>query len=417
MAQLPQRLWYLLPPGGLLLDSPPRRSRPDVLRYLAPPSPESPGLLLPLELPQASTYGLRHFTGPCDGLRRLRREVVDLVIRAKAFPTIGPVVAVAAAPDGQLEPELVVVARRELGIDPDGGFFVRPAAGDALARGQFFLFRRGAGEPAWVLKFASVQGFSEQFDGDERGLRLAEACGATAAGHAPRLVGRFVLDGRHASVETALPGAHFGPRLVARGLDRLNRGALDQLVAWLGERDIRTARPAADGERDELRAAHGELAACLERVPVTIAHDDLGCWNVLVDRNGFGIVDWERATGAGVPLWDAWYLLVDAASLADQVPRGERERSVVELFAGRHELSPLLFDVTRRVVSALSLDPGVVGQLATLLWHQHAHSYAARDAALVATGFSADDRFRFPEPVEWYRDPSLGPGWSAWRAP
>ena len=413
---MPDSLWYLLPPGGRLLDSPPRRSQPGVLRYLAPPSVESPGLLLPVEHPEASTYALRRFNEPGDRLRRARRDLVRLLVRARVFPSVGPMVGVAAGPGGPLDPELVLAARRELGIEPDAGFFVRPAAGDALARGQFFLFRRGAEEPAWVLKFAGVPGFSEQFDGDERGLHLAEACRATADGHAPRLVGRFAVGGRHASVETALPGAHFGPRLVAHGLDGLNKGALERLAAWLAERDIRTARPAAPGERDELRAAHGELAACLERVPATIAHDDLGCWNVLVDEAGFGIVDWERATDAGVPLWDVWYLLVDAAALADGVPRSERERAVAEVFSGRHALSPLLFDVTRRVVSALGLDAAVVGQLATLLWHQHAHSYTARDAALVASGFAADDRFRFPEPVEWHRDPALGPGWDAWRA-
>ena len=65
-----------------------------------------------------------------------------------------------------------------------------PGPGDELRRGLFHVFPRGETEPDRVVKFVRVPGYSDPFDRDERGLRVAADAGGVVSAHARRGVDR-----------------------------------------------------------------------------------------------------------------------------------------------------------------------------------------------------------------------------------
>ena len=88
-------------------------------------------------------------------------------------------------------PFMVAAARAHLGLPADIRALLALGQGDALSRNVFHIFPPGSALPAWVLKFARVPGYSEPFEGDERGLGHCGARGRPVAARAPRLFGRF----------------------------------------------------------------------------------------------------------------------------------------------------------------------------------------------------------------------------------
>lgn len=81
-------------------------------------------------------------------------------------------------------------------------------------------------------------------------------------------------------------------------------------------------------------------------VRLVAAHNDLTMANVLVDGDRLAVVDWESATGDGLPTADLWYAMVDAWSRA----RGTSHASALaQLLAASAELA------VERVATALRL--------------------------------------------------------------
>jgi hypothetical protein len=152
----------------------------------------------------------------------------------------------------------------------------------------------------------------------------------------------------------------------------------------------------------------------LPAVPGVLLHNDLGSWNVVVSGGAFTVLDWEDAVRHGLPLWDLFYFLADAAVHLDEAadPREHFER----LFLGEASSSELLFEWTRTMVEALELPPDAVGRIATLCWLQHgltgrrraADAEDPRPRTHVAEGMLHELAER------WLRHPGLGPGWSCW---
>jgi hypothetical protein len=399
-----------------------RRGGLAVTTYLSLPSSAEPLLLLPVQMPGASAYALMNLTFPAGRVRRLRRQAVRTLLHSRVFPPVGPAVAVGHGADRR---PVLVAAAAEFGVPRDVEFFVRGGVGDRLSRGVFFLFAGGSSTPSWVLKFARVEGYAAQFDADERGLAIAERIGAGSDGHAPRLLGRFEAAGRHASLETAAVGRSLGPLLRSVGLTGETRSAVERVAEWIAAKDIRSAVDSSELEAERVRLAKlarertdvpfgAEVVAPLGRVPGVVLHDDLGCWNVVIQGPEFVVLDWESARAHGLPLWDLWYFVADAAATADRVPRECREEHLAALFRGEHELSPLLFRLTRRVVEALQIEADVVGTVATLCWLHHSQSRVTRARDLQRHGFDAEPAFHWPKPERWLADPALGLEWRRW---
>ncbi len=397
-----------------------RRAGYHTSRFLPLPSIEAPDLVLPLARDAPVRYALRTWRPARSQAKRARNAAVAGLARFGALPDPRPLQTLGLREPG---PPLAIAAAAVFGADPEVRWFLTLGQGDALARAVFHLFAPVSAEPAWALKLARVPGYEEPFARDERGLALAHDTGGSAAAHAPQLLGRFEVDGHHASLETAALGERLSTLLPRR--TGAAHTAFADVTGWTQAVGAETA--AAKGIDDELERLGREvvprwnapagLLEAVRAVPTVLQHNDLGTWNVVFAGPGrFTVLDWESARPAGLPLWDLLYFAVDALGQLDRMGSfEERTAHAVRLLRGDLPASSTLFEWIRRYVQELQLPPESVGPLATLCWLAHGLSHVARGAAAGQVGQSAP----LP-PAEriapiWLEDPLLGPGWDRWR--
>jgi hypothetical protein len=393
------------------------------------PTRERPTLALPLDERAATSYALERWSVVDRRWKAARMQAARALASRGRFPSwTSPVVTVATRRTGK--PALVAAAAAEFDLPADVGWFLTFGQGDALSRNAFQLFRPGAVEPEWILKFARVAGYSERFSDDERGLALARSARGDVAHRVPRLIGRFELDGIHASVETAAAGRRLRDVLATPGSRDVKLHLIDRIGTWILEFGRRTERPAEALEpelerlgtevvpsRREL-AVPSDLVDELRGLSAVAQHNDLGTWNVVADGDEFVVVDWENAKTIGMPMWDLLYFLADALVHLDApaVPEKLPER-VAALFAGEQPLSQLLFGWVRRAAEAAGVPPDSVGPLATLCWLSHSLSVRTHNVDLATFTPGDPPRFHGLEGIAtaWMAHPALGPRWSVWR--
>jgi aminoglycoside phosphotransferase len=197
----------------------------------------------------------------------------------------------------------------------------------------------------------------------------------------PRLLGTVTAAGTRVLVETALPGRPLSAIVAEAGRTRgraIAGRATGAIAAWLTELGARSARPAAGAELEArlgeaFAAAAAELAldpaatavlgqaaarardlAARCRLPLVVAHNDLGPPNILCSATGEvrGIVDWESAA-VGLPAGDLVYLL------------GRLE----ELFGIAHDGS-----LEQAYLARLGIEPAWLPILRIACWTLHARN-------------------------------------------
>ena len=397
-------------------------------RLLLRPTRERPTLALPLDQPAPVSYALERWSVVDRRWKTARMRAARVLVSRGLFPSwASPVVTVATHAPG---PPALVAAAGELGVTSDVSWFLTFGQGDALSRNAFQLFRAGSDRPQWVLKFARVAGYSERFDNDERGLQLAHGAGDVVAAHVPRLVGRFELDGVHASVETAAAGRRLRDVLLTPGDRTAKLRLIERIADWilaLG-RLTQTSAEAMGAERERLRTdvvprsselgAHVELVDELPPLRAVLQHNDLGTWNVVADNGEFVVVDWENTREAALPLWDLLYFLGNAFVLLDGPAAPEQlPARVVQLFAGEAPSSHMLFSWVRRAAESAAVPPDAVAAIATLCWLSHSLSAGAHNVDIAAFTPGDPPRVHGIEGIgrAWMAHPALGPSWSVWR--
>jgi hypothetical protein len=397
-------------------------------RLLLRPTRERPTLALPLEQSAPVLYALERWSVVDRRWKSARMRAARFLVSRGLFPSwASPMVTVATR---AAAPPAFVGAAEELGVPNDVTWFLTFGQGDSLSRNAFQLFRAGFDQPEWILKFARVAGYSERFDNDERGLQLARAAGDVIAAHAPRLVGRFEVDGVHASVETAAAGRRLRDVLVIPGRRTDKLRLIERIGDWILElgRLTQSSPAALEAERQRLRSdvipssnelgARSELVDALPPLPAVAQHNDLGTWNVVADNGDFVVVDWENVREAAFPLWDLLYFLADALVLLDGSDAPEqRPARIARLFAGEAPSSPLLFSWVRRAVEAAAVPLDATGAVATLCWLSHSLSASAHNVDLAAFTPGDPPRMHGLEGMArtWMAHPALGPSWSVWR--
>jgi hypothetical protein len=406
-----------------------RRGDYQARRLLLRPTRSRPTLALPLDQPASVSYALERWSVVDRRWKRARLQAARVLVSQGRFPSwASPVVTVATRGAG---PPALVAAAGELGVPSDVSWFLTFGQGDALSRNAFQLFNAGSERPEWVLKFARVAGYSERFDNDERGLRLARAAGDVIAAHAPRLLGRFDLDGIHASLETAAAGSRLRDVLLTPGDRTMKLRLIERIGDWIMElgRLTQSSPEALGAERKRLRSdvvprwaelgAHSELVDELPPLRAVVQHNDLGTWNVVADGGDFVVVDWENVREAALPLWDLFYFLGNAFVLLDGSDSPEQlPGQIVRLFAGEAPSSPFLFSWVRRAADAAAVPPDAVGAIATLCWLSHSLSADVHNVDLAAFTPRDPPRMHGLEGIAraWMAHPALGPGWSVWHA-
>jgi hypothetical protein len=402
-------------------------------RLLLRPTRNFPSLALPLDQPVPVSYALKSWSIVDRRWKTARMQTARVLVSRGLFPSwASPIVTVATQVAG---PPSFVAAAGEFGVPGDASWFLTFGQGDVLSRNAFQLFRRGSDRPEWVLKFARVPGYAKRFDNDERGLRLALGAGAAIAAHAPRMLGRFDVDGVHASLESAAGGRRLRDILRTPGDRKPKEQLIERIADWIIElgRLTRTSADALRDERERLRrevvpqwepvGAQTTLVDELPNLSAVAQHNDLGTWNVVADDGEFVVLDWENLRKAALPLWDLLYFLADAFALLDwpeaaseEAPEQLPER-IARLFAGAAPSSPLLFAWVRRAAEAAAIPPDAVGAIATLCWLSHSLSAAEHNRDLAVFTPHESPRLHGFEGIAqaWMAHPLLGPRWSAWR--
>ena len=189
-----------------------RRAGFAVRRFRAVPSLERAELLLPLGRGAAPGYAVGSASP-----RRRRAPGGRRPLRAAALggrrATLASTRHRRSSGPG---PPCLVAAAAGLGLDPAGDWFVTLGRHHVRSRSAFHIFAPGGSTPAWVVKFGRLAAARDRFDRETRGLEIAAQVGAVAAGHAPRPLGRFEVDGLPASLETAAVGDPLDAHLAAR---------------------------------------------------------------------------------------------------------------------------------------------------------------------------------------------------------
>ena len=342
-----------------------RRAGYHTSRFLPLPTIEAPDLVLPLARDAPVGYALRTWRPARSRAKRARNAALAGLARLGALPDLRPLQTLGLREPG---PPLAIASAAALGADPEAQWFLTLGQGDALTRAVFHLFPPGSAEPAWALKLARVPGYEKPFARDERGLALAHDTGGNAAAHAPRLLGRFEVDGHHASLETAALGERLST-LLPRRTDGA-RTAFADVAGWTQAVGAETAAKGIDDELERLERevvprwnAPAGLLDAVRSVPSVLQHNDLGTWNVVFAGPGrFTVLDWESARPAGLPLWDLLYFAVDALGQLDRMGSfEERTAHAVRLLRGDLPASSTLFEWIRRYVQELQLPPESVG--------------------------------------------------------
>jgi len=396
-----------------------------VRQYLLAPSTRDLRLVIPVEHPRAGSYAFLHGLGAGSRRKRLRNAVAAFLIRRRVLPPVIDTITVGLR-DGA--PPLLLAGAARFGVPSDTEWFIAVGSGDkTIGRSAFFAFAPLSPTPSWVVKFLRLPGHQAPFERDERGLRIAEQ-EPLASAHAPRLLGRFELGGIQASVETAAVGEELTRYLASNRQARLRLRRIEEVADWIVELSRATLAPphALAPELERLARvvvpywgdlnAPARLIETLPPVRPVLVHNDLGCWNVLVTRKSFTILDWEAAVAHGLPLWDLAQFLTDALATFDSIGERAREDYVVRLFRGELPHSRLLFAWIRRGVEAADVPTAAVGPIVTLGW---LHRPAAQlEHALFVPG-RAPREPRPPSRTErfarrWLAEPGLGEGWNRW---
>jgi hypothetical protein len=398
-------------------------------QLLARPGLEQPSLLIPLDDPLVSCYAVEHWSVLDRRWKVARMRVALELLRRRRFPRVRSLVTAVVRDGGP--PFMVAAAAEQLDLPTDEQWLLTLGQGDALSRNVFHLFQHGERAPAHVLKFARVPGHTEPFERDARGLGIAARAGGRVAEHAPRFIGRFEHDGINASVETAAVGRRLRDVLLRPGRREEKLRLIDAIAQWILDVGRETARQASALADERKRLTEDVVPHWLEAgvnpaivsgvpsVAAVLQHNDLGSWNIVVDRDRFTALDWESAREHGLPLWDLFYFLADALALLDGSIGGDtRHVHTTRLFRGDLPSSAILFVWTRRCVEQLAIPPDAVGKIATLCWLHHSLSHVRRRATIDILARGATQPVHGTENVAaaWLDDPALGETWNRWRS-
>jgi aminoglycoside phosphotransferase len=260
---------------------------------------------------------------------------------------------------------------------PEGAVLLHALDGGAQAEAIAKLWLRDAGREAHRR--------------EQDGLRLATETAGSAGARVPRLLREGSLRGRPYLVEEAVAGEK-AAAILGRAPDLLPE-VLNALAGWLGEWHRRTAQPREMGEGDverhllgparalrEMEGPGGAHEAHLRRLgervrgrpfPFVATHGDLTMVNVLLDGGDApGIIDWETAEPAGLPMADFFYAAVDAVAAASGY--ADRLAAWEACFGPDGAARPAIARWERGLAAALGLDADQIAFAFHATWLRYA---------------------------------------------
>ncbi len=183
--------------------------------------------------------------------------------------------------------------------------------------------------PSYVAKMVSDPSFNGRLENEAHALRQLEALGMADGKRIPRVV----FSGKHAGLvlvgESMIEGVPFQKKSDGSPVCPYAGAAIETLLdLGRASRHVATATgPALASELGRLLSRFREtyrdddVASFVQRqleslerhpkpIPLVFQHGDPGSWNFLVaSTGGVGLLDWEAAEPAGLPLWDLLHFL------------------------------------------------------------------------------------------------------------
>jgi hypothetical protein len=240
---------------------------------------------------------------------------------------------------------------------------------------------------------------------ESRLVRLGPTAGRAGAA-VPQPLTPTRLNGAPVLLETRLGGRILAPLLGRRPAQLWRR--LTRVCDWLDEWQRLTATPTPvtphQLEREVLAPAR-ELAPHLDRgeayvaalearcaaaadgpAPLVASHNDLTMWNVLVDgRRQLGIVDWEVAEEATLPLKDFFYAVVDAVAATDRY--ADRPGAARACFDPDGEHADRVAELQASLARSIAAAPEIVELAFDACWLGHARNELGRSGGSDPTPF------------------------------
>ena len=253
-------------------------------------------------------------------------------------------------------------------------------------------------------------------------LRTVGPTAARAGVRVPRVLATAMLGGAAVVLQSAVSGEVASQLLRCR---RLSPGRLqERLASWLarwgqlsgrmrplGNEDLErlvlspAARLAPD--RPAYRAYLADLCGAAEgqSCRFVASHGDLTSANILVDDPAhLGVVDWEEASEATLPLLDFFYATADAVAALEAY--ADRPASVAACFATGGHYADHVAGLTGAIADALEIAPAVRELCFHACWLHHAANEAGRArergvgpfGAILREVASAPERYRLLAP-------------------
>jgi len=295
-------------------------------------------------------------------------------------------------------------------------------SGGSPRRRSTFLVARGPGTaPHTAIKVGplawAMRGAKEQLV-----LRRLKAIKALAEA-VPTPIGHGLSGSISWSAESAAKGHPLPDVLRRSGNARRTLRMLERVAAWFATlgAETRNVRDWANAESAlPLRGEHRELEILrirLQAVPGVLVHGDVGTGgNVLVDDDGFSVIDWETAAEQELPLTDVLPLLCNAlAALRGHCRPTVAAQYVLRLCAGREADSPWLLSLIRTYCRQVGVPLDQAGALAALTWGYQASMRLVHQELVMRAGDEVVDWLSPADAIArgWPLSPDLGRSWPA----
>lgn len=256
-----------------------------------------------------------------------------------------------------LEKNRAALALDEFGVSGSVSCLLKTPRFRASRHVIFLLFNEQEQQPCLVAKVARLPDDMDGIAREAANLRDVHLLHAGRLESIPSVIAHDQLDGFPFLVETALAGEPIGPKRVAREPSRWCQAVLDWLRLLDGPSSARTHASWNQANWEHLVAApldrcHRLLpwgteatsfADCLQRLaneledpswPLVFEHGDLSHPNLIEYAPGqVGVIDWELAEPAGMPLHDlVFFLMYVALASSRDGSSGAQQASLLNAF-------------------------------------------------------------------------------------